>query len=265
MREMMPYAEYEKVSQEYHEKFRTYNRRKKKFFEWYFRIYHRLEVRGAENIPAGPVIIAPNHSGGYDLDLLAVSHFSHPVREITPMIIDSWHFINSGWGRWYVGWGMPVWTGTGLNYEYLDPFLAPGGGKYPGIVAIFPEGNVPHYRDRHVLGMFYPGVVRMALRYRVPIVPAAMVGFDKANPIMKVIPHENRPDDLICLPFTLPFKCIVEFGKPVYLNDYYDMNPSKEEEFWIANEVVRPHLCTVLDKYNRTAMAPVTAPMKRPL
>jgi 1-acyl-sn-glycerol-3-phosphate acyltransferase len=132
-------------------------------------------------------------------------------------------------------------------------------------VAIFPEGNVPHYRDRHVLGMFYPGVVRMALRYRVPIVPAAMVGFDRANPILKVIPHDKSPDDLICLPFTLPFKCIVEFGKPLYLDEYYDKKLSKEEEFWIANEVVRPRLHEVLDRYHGTAMAPVTAVMKKPV
>ncbi len=222
-------------------------------------------MRGIENIPAGAAVIAPNHAGGYDLDLLALAYFGHPSRTITPMIIDNWHFINSAWGRYYVGCGIPVWTGTGLNYKYLDPLLAPDGPEFPGLVALFPEGNIPHFRDRNVLGMFHPGVVRMALRYRVPVVPAAMVGFDTACPVLKVIHHEKRPDDIVCLPFTLPFKLIVEYGRPVYLDEFYGMKVSKREEYWIANEVLRPHLGDLLAKYRRTVFAPVTAPSKKPV
>lgn len=260
----VPYSEYQKISREYHEKFKTYNRRKKAFFKWYFKLFHRLEVRGTENIPDGAAVIAPNHAGGYDLDLLSIGYFGHPEREITPMIIDDWHFIGSAWGRYYVGCGIPVWTGAGLNYDYLDPLLASGGPEFPGLVAIFPEGNIPHFSDRNVLGMFHPGVVRMALRYRVPVVPAAMVGFDAACPVLKVLHHEKRPDDIVCLPFTLPFKLIVEYGRPIYLDEFYGMKLSKEEEYWIANEVLRPRLREVLEKHRHTALGRVTAAMKKP-
>jgi len=261
---LLPYSEYERIARDYHKRFRAYNRRKKAFFKWYFTLYHRLDVRGIENIPDGAAVIAPNHAGGYDLDLLALGYFGHPVREITPMIIDNWHFINSAWGRYYVGCGIPVWTGTGLNYDYLDPLLAPHGSAYPGLVALFPEGNIPHFLDRNILGMFHPGVVRMALRYRVPVVPAAMIGFDTACPVLKVIHHEKRPDDIVCLPVTLPFKLIVEYGKPVYLDEFYDMKISQREEYWIANEVLRPRLGDLLAKHRRTVLAPVTAEMIRP-
>jgi len=155
---MLPYSDYQKIAREYHEQFRAYNRRKKAFFKWYFKLFHRLEVRGIENVPEGAAVIAPNHAGGYDLDLLALGYFGHPARKITPMIIDDWHFISSAWGRYYVGCGIPVWTGTGLNYDYLDPLLVPGGSAFPGLVALFPEGNIPHflpeYSDRENGGCF---------------------------------------------------------------------------------------------------------------
>lgn len=52
-------------------------------FSQYFKYFHRLEVRGLENIPKGAAIIAPNHTGGYDMDIVAISHCCHPPATFT--------------------------------------------------------------------------------------------------------------------------------------------------------------------------------------
>ena len=229
--------------------FEKWNRRKEIFFKWYFRLYHRLEIRGRENIPDGPAVIIPNHAGGYDLDLLALTFFSLPGRKVTPLIIHSWHYAHHWWGRWYVGAGLPLYPGRNMQYDYFDDYLKPGGENYPGLMVLFPEGNIKGFSERHHLGKFYPGALRLALKYQVPLIPAAMVGFAEASPVVKVIEHENRPDDLVIFPFTLPKKLVVEFGEPVSLESHYDFSYSKEEEFKIINTEVRPRLASLLEKY----------------
>ncbi len=252
----MEYSEFQQIEKDYHTKFETYNRRKKNFFKWYFKLYHRLEIRGIENIPDGPALIIPNHAGGYDLDLLALSHFAVPEREVTPMIIHSWHYTGHWWGRWYVGAGLPLFQGKGMQYDYYNPYLKPGGEKFPGLMVLFPEGNIKTFGERHRLGKFYPGVFRIARKYQIPLIPAAMIGFGKASPVMKAIHHEGRPDDVAIFPFTLPKKLIIEFGKPIFMNKHYDLSYSKEEEFEIANEEIRPQLHELLRKYHNTECDP---------
>jgi 1-acyl-sn-glycerol-3-phosphate acyltransferase len=112
--------------------------------------------------------------------------------------------------------------------------------------------------------MFFPGVVRIALRYRIPIVSAAMVGFGSAAPIFKEIERDHGPNDILCLPFTLPVKLKIDFGEPFELSDYYGRRLSKEEEFWVANNVVRPKLAEVLSKHGKVILPEPEAPMKEP-
>ncbi len=260
----MNYEEYLRLSEEYYNKYGTYNRIKRSLLRPYFRFFHRLEVTGLENIPDGPAIIAANHTGGFDLDLTALSYFAHPRREITPLITESWHFINSLWGKLCVGCGLPLPTKGGLPYDLLDPYLMKGGGRYPGLICIFPEGNIKSIYQQYTLGKFFPGPVRMALRYRVPVIPAALIGFQSACPVFKIIPHNHAPDDVICLPFTLPFKTRIEFGKPVDLSEYYGRNLNKAQEYWIANNVLQPALADVLGKHAAVKLDDVDAPMRDP-
>ena len=250
--------------EEYQRTFARYNHIKRSYFSWYFRLYHRLEVIGAANIPDGPALIAANHGGGFDLDIISLSQFAHPNRPIHPLIAQDWHYLNSPWGRYFIGLGIPLWTRGGIRWEYIDPFLSANGTDYPGLVAIFPEGNSSTFSRRHVLGAFFPGVVRIALKYRVPIVPAAMIGFSHAAPIFKEIERDHSANDAICTPFTFPVKLKIEFGAQLELGDYYGMTLSREEEFWVANEVVRPRLAGLLSRHRRVELERVNAAMKRP-
>lgn len=260
----MDYASYKKVSEEYHRKFARYNRIKKAILKKYFKYYHRLEVIGKEHIPEGPAILAPNHPGGMELDIFALEHCGHDTREITTLIVQSWHFINHPWGRWYVGGGLPLWTSGGLRYDYLDPYLKKGGERYPGLVCIYPEGNVPHFRDRHRVAKYFPGVARLAIRYRCPVIPVALINFSEACPVVKIIPREKGPDDIICLPFAIPLKLRIEYGAPIYLDEYYGKKLTKAQEYWIANEIIRPAHVRLREKYHTIEVGPVDVEMKRP-
>ncbi len=250
--------------EEYHRQFARYNRVKQSYFHWYFKLYHRLEVSGLGNIPEGAALIAANHGGGFDLDILSLSYFAHPERPIQPLIAQDWHYLNSAWGRYYIGGGIPLWTRGGIRWDYIDPYLDDNGARYPGLVAIYPEGNSSTFWRRHVLGTFFPGVVRIALRYRVPIVPAAMIGFCRAAPIFKEIERDHTPNDIVCLPFTFPVKLKIEFGEPFELKRYYGMSLSREEEFWVANEVVRPRLAALLSRHAKVKLAKVNVEIRRP-
>ncbi len=248
----------------YERDFRKYNQIRKKVFRSYFRIYHRYEIIGLDNIPEGPALIATNHSGGFDLDIVALSDCTHPAREIHSLIAENWHFLNHAWGRYWVGGGIPLWTRGGIRWEYIDPYLEKGGVEYPGLVAIYPEGHSGTFRRRHVLSVFYPGVVRIAVRYRVPIVPVAMIGFHWASPIIGEIERGHGPNDIIPLPFTIPVKLIAEFGEPFELDDYYDRELSREEELRVANEVVRPRISEILKKHTKVVLGETDFEMKKP-
>jgi 1-acyl-sn-glycerol-3-phosphate acyltransferase len=253
-----------KKMEEYQRAFGSYNKRKTSFFRMYFKLFHRLEVIHPEHVPAGAALIAANHSGGFDLDILSLSKFAHPTRRIHALIAQEWHYLNSPWGRYWVGGGIPLWTRSGIRWEYIDPYLDKSGGHYPGLVAIYPEGNSSTFWRRHELGKFFPGVVRIAVKYRVPIIPAAMIGFCKATPILREIERDHTANDILCLPFSFPVKLKIEFGLPFELTDYYGMALTREEEFWVANEVVRPKLAAVLSKHTKVVLPKPDVVMKEP-
>ena len=246
-------ADREKMER-YRDDFAGYNRIRKSILRTYFRLYHRLEVSGLENIPEGPALIATNHGGGLDLDILALSYFCHPTREIHSLIASDWHYLNSGWGRYWVGGGIPLWTHGGIRYEYIDPYLREGGEHFPGLAAIYPEGHSGTFKTRHVLGKFYPGVVRIALKYRVPIVPVAMTGFHGASPILWEIERDHGPNDIVCPPFAFPAKLRADFGEAFELEQYYGVELTKAEEFAVANEVVRPRLAELLGRREKVIL-----------
>lgn len=246
-------------------KYETFRKYRKILFREYFRFYHRLEVRGLTKIPKGAAVIAPNHGGGYDLDIIAISQFCHPSREIHVLIMDKYHYLNSMWGRYWTAGGIPLWLTGGIRWQYLTPYLHPTGSQYPGLVCMFPEGHSGLFIKRHVLNKFFPGVVRIALMYQVPIVPVASIGFHKISPILKEYPQEHGPPDPILfslIPF--PFKIIIEFGAPISLDQYYGMNLSKEEESWIANQIIRPKVAEIMRKYVRIELAKIDLKIKKP-
>ncbi len=245
-------------------KFETYNKVRKFLYDLYFKFYHRLKVIGVKNIPNGPALVVSNHTGGAGLDILIISNYCHPTRNIQALIWERAYYIHSIYGKLVVGSGIPLWIQGGIRWKYINPYLHPKGSQYPGLVCMFPEGRTGSFAKRHTINQFFPGVVRIALKYKVPIVPVAQMGLHKVTPILKEIPKAHAPDGNIMSLINFPFKVTVEFGKPFELNEYYDSQLSKEEETWIANMIIRPKIADIRRKYTKVELARVELKMKKP-
>ena len=221
------------------------------FLQSYFDIYHRLEVKGEENIPQGPVLLVANHGGGFDLDVLALINRGHSWRSIEVMIADAWHHSQSLWGKIAVGSGIATPTSGGFDITTLAPFFETREPDCP-MVAIFPEGDQGRFEHRYQLRPFFPGVVRIALFYDVPVVPVAMVGFHRASPIFYDLAVDHGPADPIVMMPPLPLKLTIEYGEPIRLEK--PAHPlSRHEETEIANTTIRSALARLLRKYHRVA------------
>ncbi len=145
------------------------------------RAWFRPEVRGAENLPrSGGALVASNHLAVLDsfvLPLMVPRRMAFPAKAeyfTTPGVIGTlqrWFF--SGMGN------VPIERGNGRAARAaLDTGI--GVMREGRLFGIYPEGT------RSPDGRLYKGrtgVARMALEAKVPVVPVAMVGTDRANPV----------------------------------------------------------------------------------
>ena len=74
--------------------------------------------------------------------------------------------------------------------------------------------------------------MRIALKYKVPIVPTATVGFHKISPLLnEERPEHGPPEPTMMLPIPLPFKAKIEFGNTPEgikkLNQLYPQGPPR--------------------------------------
>lgn len=217
----------------------------RKIFPWWIRYYNRFEVRGIENIPKiGSAIIAPNHSGGLDFDnfclMSALEQFEveNPARKrIWLCYWDKWCVGDNLWSLWVQKFSpIPIsLTGKGIPYKLVDKIVDRG-----ELIAMMPEGHSASIKEGYRLWKFYPGVIKLHLRYKIPIIPTAAMGFVKAAPI--IINHYNpkkKPpwEKELMFPFIFPIKTLFYFGKPIIYRKHFDKNLSKNEIFDIANDL----------------------------
>jgi 1-acyl-sn-glycerol-3-phosphate acyltransferase len=166
-----------------------------------FRVVYRPTVTGVENIPAdGPVILASNHLSFVDSMVIPVM-----VPRRVAFLAKSDYFTGTGvkgtlsrW--WFEGFGMiPVdRDDTRSAQASLDAALAvlSAGGAF----GIYPEGTRSRdgrlYRGR-------TGVAWLAMSSGAPVVPVAVIGTDKLQPVGTRLPR--------------PAKVVIRFGTPIDL------------------------------------------------
>ena len=191
--------------------------------------WFRVEVRGAENIPAeGGALVVSNHSGTIPLDGLVtmVSVKDATGRNLRPL---------------------------GADLVFRMPFLgelARKGGvtlacnedaermlHEDELVGVWPEGYKgigKPYSERYKLQRFgRGGFVAAAIRTGVPIVPCSVVGAEEIYPLVGNIPALARLVGLPYLPITplfpllgplglvpLPSKWLIEFGEPIRTDSF---------------------------------------------
>ncbi|CAG0998028.1 1-acyl-sn-glycerol-3-phosphate acyltransferase [Anaerolineae bacterium] len=132
----------------------------------YFTVFHRsFDVKGSENLPAGPKVIAMNHTPGCDPLYLPF------ILDETPhFLLQDGMFRIPFIGRMLKETGqIPVYRGTDKAREAMEQafeILRNG-----GTVAIFPEGKDVEYGSRI---RAKTGVVRMALETGAPIIPLGL-------------------------------------------------------------------------------------------
>jgi 1-acyl-sn-glycerol-3-phosphate acyltransferase len=163
------------------------------------KVWCRMSVRGVENVPrSGPVLVASNHLSFLDSVVIPVA-----VPRRVRFLAKSDYFTGTGLRG---AWNRAVFTATGavavprgshadaqaalhLAKDVLDRGEAFG---------IYPEGTRSRdgrlYRGR-------TGVAWLALETGAPVVPVAVHGTDRVQPIDSKLVHPRR--------------IVVEFGEPV--------------------------------------------------
>lgn len=217
----------------------------RKIFPWWMRYYHRLKISGVENLPKHHSgIIAGNHSGGFDLDnfvlMSALEQFSRRPshrQRIWECYHDKWAVEEYLWARLVQRFSpIPInLEGKGMPYPLIDKIV-----EKKELIAIMPEGHSASIYEGYLLWKFYPGVIRLHLRYRIPIIPTALIGFVTAAPIVateytprKVPPWEK---EVMIFPL-LPKRLQIHFGKPLEFPEYFDQKISKATLYHLASIV----------------------------
>jgi 1-acyl-sn-glycerol-3-phosphate acyltransferase len=193
------------------------------------RRWFRVEVRGAENIPAqGGALVVSNHSGTVPVDglMTAVSIHDHTGRFLRPLGADLVFKLP------IVGDVARKGGATLACTEDAERML--GGGE---LVGVWPEGfkgiGKP-FSERYKLQRFgRGGFVSAAIRAGVPIIPTSVVGAEEIYPLVGNIPSLARLLGVPYIPITplfpllgplglipLPSKWLIEFGEPIRTDDY---------------------------------------------
>ncbi|GAA3615495.1 lysophospholipid acyltransferase family protein [Kineosporia mesophila] len=189
-----------------------------------YKNWFRVEVRGAENIPAtGGALIVANHSGAIPVDALMTAVAVREERERHLRILGGDLVFQT-----------PVLStlarragATLAANPDAERLLSSG-----ELVGVWPEGYKgigKPFSERYKLQRFgRGGFVSAALRTGVPIVPCSIVGAEEIYPIIANVPALARLLGLPYLPVTpffpllgplgavpLPSKWLIEFGPPI--------------------------------------------------
>ncbi len=196
-----------------------------------YKYWFRVEVRGAENIPAeGAALLVANHSGTIPIDSLMTQmavHDAHPAHRHLRMLGADLVF------RLPLVADVARKSGTTLACnEDTERLLTSG-----ELVGVWPEGfkgiGKP-FAERYKLQRFgRGGFVSAAIRAGSPIVPCSIVGAEEIYPLIGSVEPLARLLGLPYVPVTptfpwlgplglipLPSKWIIQFGSPIPTDEF---------------------------------------------
>lgn len=201
------------------------------FFQFLYDDYWRTEVNGIQNIPKrGRCLLVANHSGmlPYDGSMISMAcmneHITH--RSVRFLIEDFvYHFP-------FLGTFMSRIGAVRACQENAVWLLKKG-----QLVLVFPEGVKglgKLYEERYKLKRFgRGGFIKLAIKTKTPIVPAAVIGAEEIHPIIWKSSILAKSFNIPYLPVTptfpwlgplglipLPTRWSIHFGKPISFADY---------------------------------------------
>ncbi|SDE27329.1 lysophospholipid acyltransferase family protein [Rhodococcus tukisamuensis] len=182
----------------------------------------RPTIEGAEHLPTdGPAILASNHQAVVDSFYLPM----RSPRRIT-FLAKSEYFTGAGLKGRFQKWFFSALGQVPIDRTGAD---AAGDALKAGLqvladgklLGIYPEGT------RSPDGRLYKGktgMARMALQAGVPVIPVAMIGTDKLNPIGSRLPR--------------PGKIVIRVGPPLDFSRFNGMGGNRFVERAVTDEVM---------------------------
>ncbi len=206
---------------------------------WFHKFYFRVESRGHEHIPAGRVLITPNHSGVLPIDgsmiWVDLIHRSHSPRAARAMVDNFFGFIPY-LSTFFYRAGQVV--GARRNFEDLL--------RADDLVIVFPEGakgTGKFFWQRYRLLEFHVGFVELALRFGAPIIPTAVIGGEEQAPMFLDVQPIARIFGFPYFPVTpffphlgvlgalpLPVKYDITYGPPLDFSAQYGPDAVNDPE-----------------------------------
>ena len=201
-----------------------------RYSRWLYEDYFRVETVGAENIPAGRVLLVPNHSGQLPIDgiLIAMAMLleANPPRIVRGMV-ERWFPTIPFIGTLFIRCGQVV--GDPENCVELL--------RREQAIMVFPEGtrgSGKTWWHRYKLQSFGTGFLRIALQTRSPIVPVAVIGGEETYPAIHNAAFLARLMGVPYFPVTpffpllgpvgmlpLPVRIQIRFGSPLrFMGDW---------------------------------------------
>ncbi|MHB8876245.1 MAG: 1-acyl-sn-glycerol-3-phosphate acyltransferase [Myxococcaceae bacterium] len=184
-----------------------------------YRGYFRVRSYGAERVPAkGPAIIAANHSGMLPVDGMmlwtdVVTRVGRVPRVVSDHFVPALPFV----GTFFARSGM-----VGGSRGNLMALLEAG-----ELLALFPEGTPgigKGFARRYQLQNWRVGHAELAIRFRAPVVPVAVVGAEeswiqiaKLRRLGHLFGWPHIPVPLTPLP--LPARYHILYGEPLALHE----------------------------------------------
>lgn len=167
----------------------------------FFRLYFRIKSGGQENLPQGPVIIAPNHQSFFD-GLFVAAFLKRNIMKKTYFYAKEKH-VRKRWIKFLANRNniiiMDINRDLKLSLQKMAEVL-----KIGRNIIIFPEGT--RSKDGS-LGVFKKAFAILSRELNVPVVPVSIDGAYRAMPRGKKFPR--------------PWKRIdVRFHEPVYPGDH---------------------------------------------
>ena len=201
--------------------------------------YFRVKAYGLENIPKnGRALVIPNHSGQIPTDgmLIGVSLINNPHAPRTPRAMIERFFPTVP----FLG-NLLNATGAVIG----DPVNCAKMLEKDEAIIVFPEGirgSGKPYKKRYTLQRFGNGFMHLAMTHKAPIIPVGVVGCEETMPSLGSLdPLAKRlgiPYIPITLPWLLPAKVSLHFGKPMY----FDGDVNSEEQVTQQVEAVKAEI-----------------------
>jgi 1-acyl-sn-glycerol-3-phosphate acyltransferase len=221
---------------------------------WLYERYFRVKTHGIENVPAGRVMLVPNHSGQLPLDGMFVAMamiFDGAPPRIVRGMVERWFPSLPFISTLFVRCGQTV--GDPRNcIRLLERDQA---------ILVFPEGvrgSGKTYWNRYQLQRFGTGFLRIALQTNTPIVPVAVVGAEETYPSIYNADWLARLLKIPYVPVTptwpllgplgaipLPVQIDLHFGEPLRFDGDAD-SPDHEVEGMV--EEVKGRIQSMLDQ-----------------